>query len=927
MISKNIATQVINQIRQFYHNNEDNFNNNNIKNGDDDDDGDSLESYRKFIQQQKERLNADSSRRHTRCQLISSVDNDCFYTSQGVIRGLIRQLELKDKGNDVAVSGVDGGVYKGGRASLQSLCREINVDCELFLSTLHHHEEESLLWKNVLDESSVTIVGSAIGGIHGGVELVSNRYWEEVKNEIVGKFEDILISDLMSRYSLSREEILSYVVTTCSCMRLIDDSKRLVSELFIVKRKQDVIEFFGCLEEPTHIDAVCQQQGWEINQVLDWLIEQQQHEMNEKESCRIIKGEIHMDSTTSQTATFSPTLYRKRQEQDILEFIVANGYITKKRVRQYQQGLPGEIITLVRDIFPDATVIGTDDDEVVVTENILQQVAVGIQIFLTSPMSEVMDLHEYLPVDLIKSTIVHSILEKSGFIASDGMIIIGKDGAIVISNELMKEIESKTLSRLGHEYAKVRAMEVIEAGLKGDGDNKNNDDDNYEESTELRKGGKSRSKRRGKSSKYNNKSLIERKNASVGVVPLLTVVAAIIEVYPFFQSDETSSTNMLPESLDWENDDSNNDRESLVVSFCRQVLYSPLLKLCERGVNAELQRLRSEMNSKAKISRKDTAVKVRSVEVAFSDAFVTLCHLIQAQAKFILFAINSDVFDEISIKKLEEEFLRGPCADLTSRITQYCLFREEVEEESIFTFAHPTSEVEDSADICSSLPPYCIDVDITARRHPKSYLSCPSPREPLPILRESFSGNTGIVLSRLWKKCGGECYKGGVQKSKEENECYDQTAEIIYVRPGDMDFLSFAEDNFLVLCGLPYKKLDKKAEKYLLFSRKQQLNRLLSNTDVNNPVGVLEYTIMVLFQQVRNLIVFGSLLRGPVLIEALSRERKIPASLAAALKMLNEAIDDDTVDDELVNLIKDCGLVRDINKHDTTILENYLAKR
>ena len=140
-------------------------------------------------------------------------------------------------------------------------------------------------------------------------------------------------------------------------------------------------------------------------------------------------------------------------------------------------------------------------------------------------------------------------------------------------------------------------------------------------------------------------------------------------------------------------------------------------------------------------------------------------------------------------------------------------------------------------------------------------------------------------------------------------------------------FLSYAEENCLTLCGLPYKKLDKKVEKSLLFSRKQQLNGLLASTDATtDPTKVLEYTIMILFQQVRSLIVTGSLLRGPIL-EALSKERKIPSSVAAALKLLNEMIENDSgsIDQTLVSLVKECGLVRDINKHDTTALESFLA--
>jgi hypothetical protein len=181
-------------------------------------------------------------------------------------------------------------------------------------------------------------------------------------------------------------------------------------------------------------------------------------------------------------------------------------------------------------------------------------------------------------------------------------------------------------------------------------------------------------------------------------------------------------------------------------------------------------------------------------------------------------------------------------------------------------------------------------------------------------------------LSRQWVLCGGECYLGGVRQAVDEDSNSDQ-----HVRPGSLDgFLSHVESNCLTLCGLPFKKLDKKAEKSFLFSRKQQLTSLLVSSTASvgelDAVAILEYTVMILFQQVRNLVVSGSLLRGPIL-KALEGERKVPAPVAAVLQRLNEAIESSgNADNELLHLVTDCGLCRDIAKHDTTAIEEYLAK-
>jgi hypothetical protein len=117
------------------------------------------------------------------------------------------------------------------------------------------------------------------------------------------------------------------------------------------------------------------------------------------------------------------------------------------------------------------------------------------------------------------------------------------------------------------------------------------------------------------------------------------------------------------------------------------------------------------------------------------------------------------------------------------------------------------------------------------------------------------------------------------------------------------------------LCGLPFKKLDKKSEKQFLFARRQNLTQLLQTE--TDPQTVLELTIMILFQQVKQIVVAaGSLLRGTILM-MLMDERKISEPVASALKTLNEAIDqgENAINDDIVAVVKECGLCRDITKH------------
>ena len=946
--------------------------------GEIDGDDDSFETYQQWMQRQQKRetcaFNDDSiSFQSSGRQLIPTEanGNGCYFTPKGLVRHLIGRLE---QGNN------------DGRASLFDLCSEIQVDSKVFLSatSVSGSEEDAgspTPWDQLVAESkslSITILGSNKVGTIRTVELVSVSYWERTLEQVTAMVEEkgiVSILDLMAMFSFSRDAIINHLVEAkgkvCSDksssgkIRLMDDSKHIVSDWYFRSLQQRVVKHFARLEEPTQIKSICHEQHWNYDQVLEWIEAQLQHQIENVESVTenkrtmpekmnnnekvefFLEGEIHGDTATcDQTAIYLPTSYRKRQKQEILEFIASNGYITLERaVRNYRQGLlAAQITSLVQDAFSNVTVLR--DGQVFVTDSILQQVQLAIQENLSpsSSASKILDLQDYLPADLLQSpTIVLSILEKSDFSSpSDGVAVIGNDRTILVGKEVIQNFKDDHLSQLIQSHAKNCANEIFQSDFAMDEDDDDNED--LEGSSAGRKTGKSkRAKRKNKNFKHSNKkNKFPKESASAHLLPLPTIVSAVLATYPIFDEDAPSFDDSKAGNMKWEDDDDDYSL-SLAAQFCRKAFYSQsFIDQCNRAVNAELKRLESEKNSKAKMSRKDAAAKVRNVETSFQDAFRTLCYLIQAQSKSVTFLIDNleDCDDGSCLEKLKAEFLQGPCADLTSRVTQHCLYREEAEEDCMFTFVPPDRQGEENDNnsvtddasrgteqLSSSLPQYCTDVIITARHHPQSYLSSPPPREPLPILRESFSGNTGIVLSKMWILCGGECYRGGIRTVADDD--VEFSSQSVYVRPGNMDaFSSYAEENCLTLCGLPYKKLDKKAEKSLLFSRKQQLCELLASTEVAiDPTGILEYTIMILFQQVRSLIVTGSLLRGPIL-EALSRERKIPSSVAEALKTLDSMIKDDdkTVDEELGSLVKECGLVRDISKHDTSPLETILQR-
>jgi DNA polymerase II small subunit/DNA polymerase delta subunit B len=78
---------------------------------------------------------------------------------------------------------------------------------------------------------------------------------------------------------------------------------------------------------------------------------------------------------------------------------------------------------------------------------------------------------------------------------------------------------------------------------------------------------------------------------------------------------------------------------------------------------------------------------------------------------------------------------------------------------------------------------------------------------------------------------------------------------------------------------------------------------------------------MLLFQQVKSLVVSGPLLRGTILT-LLQKERKISDSISKLLQDLANTVSGDSKPSgALVTAVKACGLSRDISKHTVTTFE------
>jgi len=102
------------------------------------------------------------------------------------------------------------------------------------------------------------------------------------------------------------------------------------------------------------------------------------------------------------------------------------------------------------------------------------------------------------------------------------------------------------------------------------------------------------------------------------------------------------------------------------------------------------------------------------------------------------------------------------------------------------------------------------------------------------------------------------------------------------------------------LCGLPFKKLDKKSEKQFLFARRQQLIKLLEEAPSTDASTILDLTVLLLFQQVKNVTAFGlSSNQRSLLLKLLTMERKVTEEVAQVLTNLLTKMEtnDDNVGD------------------------------
>ena len=292
------------------------------------------------------------------------------------------------------------------------------------------------------------------------------------------------------------------------------------------------------------------------------------------------------------------------------------------------------------------------------------------------------------------------------------------------------------------------------------------------------------------------------------------------------------------------------------------------------------------------------AANVKNIEAVFEKSFKISCHFLLMLAKYpkaLLGEEETEAKDDA-----EAMFLNTAAADFTRRLTEFCLFKNGVQN-GLFHFFH-----EEDGDDSDESNLFYNEINSSSKRTFKRvFLSCPSEDDsdqidPLQLLRDSLPVGVGVPLARMWIFCGGQNYSGGERMQEDGNNIF---------RPGDFEgFLSHAEEYCLSMCGLPFKVLDKKSDKQMLFSRKKEFQSQLQ--EIKSDREIAEVSLILLFQRIKGMLICNVTDNA---LDVLCCDKKVPSSIAELLKKVKKALDDGTVEEGAVQEMKQLALCKDLS--------------
>lgn len=493
-----------------------------------------------------------------------------------------------------------------------------------------------------------------------------------------------------------------------------------------------------------------------------------------------------------------------------------------------------------------------------------------------------------------------------------------------------------------------------------------------EENTDLTKTKKrtAKEKRRLKAKSSSSSDSNQKSSGRIKptLVSLIHVSCAIAKAYPDLAEIQSSindldfaslvdNPNNFSNNPSWKLDDpgsnsnsysSVEDEDEFFYSLTRSIIASQLLATsCNKAVQAEYQKLlQSKRTTTQKRTRHDNATLARTINESFenADCFANACFFLQMMQKAVLqikaildkkeqsseFADTSlgTMDTNMEVKKMEAMLFQ--CAsNFAKRITEYVLFKCDVEDD-VFTFSEVSTLGNDLDDLIdsvdckdSSLPSFCQPVEMGNTKFRTVHISYNNEaknemgkeKDVLEMLREELPKEIGTAVAKMWKFCGGEFYQGGVISNRNSTE-REVTEGNTFFRPGSFEgFLKHVEESCLIMCGLPFKIMDKKLEKQVMFLRRKVLKQKLEV--IQNPKEILVVTSLILFQQVKHLAAAGEFTISAIL-PILMQERKIPVLVAGKIELFSRLIHENKVEEistDLINSMKEIGLCKDISKY------------
>eukprot|EP00984_Skeletonema_dohrnii_P001192 scaffold371_cov84-Skeletonema_dohrnii-CCMP3373.AAC.3 len=567
-------------------------------------------------------------------------------------------------------------------------------------------------------------------------------------------------------------------------------------------------------------------------------------------------------SSSSNNAVYTPNIFSHFQRNVIDSFFRTNGYITETKC--VGAGLSrNRMECFVRESFPNAVLLS---HSIIDSEVICQPLEVVIQTAILN--DGYADLRSLIPLDVASNNddveqVINVCLVDSLKLQQDtatfdafvkGTTLINTDIALFFSHEMSKK-SVKMMDAEIERYSKQRAKEIIE--------NKNGT---------------------GAGGKKGKPAVPTLGSTAADVVSLRDVANCIGNNYPnLLQSQhEYEESSSCEASLSW-NSEEVGRCDGPLIEFCRS-MYSDVERKCTRAVRAEVASLNSTRHGVSVSDRAVGAAKQMDVQEEFETSFKDLCHFLQALTKTIENFSTKGLFTSAEISSMKRELLSGTGCCLARLLTEYCLYRNNVDGARALTFSHQDHNSTHSI----GTPAYVSALDFPSFSLQYNPAEGGKQKNPLQHLRESLPGSSGLNLVRMWSICsdGNDDDDG----TKDADELLDQ-------------FISHLEDSCLTLVGIPFSILDKKAEKKLLTSRRQGLIGRLEKSSQQDEI--FRTCVILIYQQTKSLMISGKTMTA--LVMNLFEQMKIPTRVTEVLLDLKR---DNGVSPELLHLVKQFGTAK-----------------